>query len=194
MDWNKEYNSYRYYCIGFLLLSSKLQSFNVNFIRDFNEKINGLTDSSFISNVLIMDDFNQSIRDRQVHKHRLFGVRKTCNSESCNSAENRSSEGKCCKAEQNKYTDICEINNLKILSWNFGFLEDANLLSLIIRIYGDALCTADECINDNNTFDFKIGVKDLVVLWDCYQNQKSQQHVQILIQMLLPKTKIQTLV
>jgi len=39
-------------------------------------------------------------------------------------------------------------------------MEDANLLSLIIRNYGNALCTADEDINDNNTFDFKIGVKN----------------------------------
>jgi len=92
----------------------------VNFIRDFNEKINGLTDSSFISDVLIVDDFNYSIRERQVHKHRLFDVRKNCNFGSCNSAENRSSEGKCCKAEENKYTDICEINNLEILNWKFG--------------------------------------------------------------------------
>jgi len=49
----------------------------VNFIRGFKEKINGLTDSSFISVVLIMDDFNYSIRERQVHKSRLFDVRKT---------------------------------------------------------------------------------------------------------------------
>ena len=64
---------------------------------DFKEKINGLTDSSFISDVLIIDDFNHSKSERQVHKHRLFHVRKNCNSESCNSAENRSSEGKRCK-------------------------------------------------------------------------------------------------
>ena len=49
----------------------------MNFIRNFNEKINGLTDSSFNSDVLIIDDFNYSIRERQVHKHRLFDVRKT---------------------------------------------------------------------------------------------------------------------
>jgi hypothetical protein len=93
----------------------------VNFIRDFKEKINGLTESSFISDVLIMDDFNYSIRERQVNKPRLFDVRKTCNSESCNSAENRSSEGERCKAEENKYKDICEINNLEILNCNFVF-------------------------------------------------------------------------
>ena len=120
VDFNKEYNGYRYFCIGFLLPSSKLQSFNVNFIRDFNEKINGLTDSSFISDVLIMDDFNYSIRERQVHKHRLFGVWKNCNTEGCNSAENRSSEGKRCKAEENKYTHICDINNLENLNGTFG--------------------------------------------------------------------------
>ena len=76
-----------------------------------------------------MDEFNYSIRERQVHKHRLFDVRKNCNSESCNSAENRNSEGKRC----NKYTGICEIKNLEILNWNFGFVEDGNLFSLIIR-------------------------------------------------------------
>jgi len=69
----------------------------VNFIRDLNEKIYGLTHSSFISGVLIMDDFNYSIRERQVHKHRLFDVRNTCNSEGCNCAENRNS--KRCKAD-----------------------------------------------------------------------------------------------
>jgi hypothetical protein len=73
-----------------------------------------------ISDVLIMDDFNYSIRERQVHKHRLFDVRKNCNSESSNSAQNRSSKGKCCKAEENKYTDICEINNLENLNGKFG--------------------------------------------------------------------------
>ena len=67
-----------------------------------------------------MDDFNYSIRERQVQKHHLFDVRKTCNFESCNSAENRSSEGKCCKEEENKYTHICEINNLENLNWKFG--------------------------------------------------------------------------
>jgi hypothetical protein len=82
-------------------------SFNVNFIRDLNEKVNGLTDSSFTSDILIMDEFNNSIRERQVHKPRLFDVRKNCNTEGCNSAENRSSEGERCKAEENKYTDIC---------------------------------------------------------------------------------------
>jgi len=69
------------------------------FIRDFKEKINGLTDSSFISDLLILDDFNYSIRERQVHKHRKFDVRKNCNFESCNSAENRSSKGERCKAD-----------------------------------------------------------------------------------------------
>ena len=67
-----------------------------------------------------MDDFNYSIRERQVHKHRLFDVRKTCNFEGCNSSENNSSEGKRCKAEENKYTHVCEINNLEILNWKFG--------------------------------------------------------------------------
>ena len=62
----------------------------MNFIRDFKEKINGLTDSSFIPDLLIMDDFNYSIRERQIHKPRLSDVRKNCNSEGCNSAENRS--------------------------------------------------------------------------------------------------------
>jgi len=92
----------------------------VNIIRDFSEKINGLTDSSFISDVLIMDDFNYSVSERQLHKPRLFDVRKNWNSESSNSAQNRSSEGKCCKAEENKYTDICEINNLENLNGKFG--------------------------------------------------------------------------
>jgi len=67
-----------------------------------------------------MDDFNYSIRERQVQKHHLFDVRKTCNFESCNSAESNISEGKRCKAEDNKYTRICEINNLEILNWKFG--------------------------------------------------------------------------
>ena len=160
MDCNKEFNCYRYYCIGLLLPSSKLQSFNVNFIRDLNEKINGLTDSSFISDVLIMDDFNYSTRERQVHKHRLFDVRKNCNTEGCNCAENRSSKGKRCKAEENKYTGICVINNLEILNCNFGSLEDGNFLSLIIRIQVNRLCTADGGVNDNNIFKFKIEVKN----------------------------------
>ena len=73
------------------------------------------------------------IRERQVHKPRLFDVRKNCNFGSCNSAENRSSKGKSCKAEENKFTDVCEIKNLEILNWNFGSVEDGNLLSLIIR-------------------------------------------------------------
>ena len=47
MDWNKEYNGYSFYRFGFLFPCSKLQSFNVNFVRDFNEKIYGLTDSFF---------------------------------------------------------------------------------------------------------------------------------------------------
>ena len=160
MDWNKEYNVYSFYRFGFLLPFSKLQSFYVNFVRYFNEKIYGLTESSFISDVLIMDEFNYSIRKRQVHKQRLFDVRKNYNSEGCNSAENRSSEGKRCKAEQNKYTGICEINNLKILNWNFGFVEHGNLFSLIIRNQGDRLCTADEGLIDNNTFELEIGVKN----------------------------------
>jgi hypothetical protein len=46
----------------------------VNSIGDFNEKINGLTDGSFISDVLEMDDFNYNISERQVHKSRLFVV------------------------------------------------------------------------------------------------------------------------
>ena len=81
-----------------------------------------------------MDYFNCVIRERQVHKHRLFDVPKKFNSEGCNSAENRSSKGKRCKAEENKYTDICEINNLEILNRNFGYLEDVNIISLIIGI------------------------------------------------------------
>ena len=104
----------------------------MNFIRNLNENINGLTDCSFISDVLIMDDINYSIRERQVHKHRLFDVRKNCNFGSCNSAENRSSKDKRCKAEENKYTDVCELNNLEILNWKLGFVLDGNLLSLII--------------------------------------------------------------
>ena len=71
----------------------------MNFIRDFNEKINGLTESSFISDVLIVDDINYSISERKVHKLRLFHVQINCNSEGCNSAEIRSSGGKGCKAE-----------------------------------------------------------------------------------------------
>jgi len=67
-----------------------------------------------------MGDFICSTGKRQVHKHRLFDVRKICNSEGCNSAENRSSKGKRCKAEENKYTDICEINNLETLNGKFG--------------------------------------------------------------------------
>jgi hypothetical protein len=62
-----------------------------------------------------MDDFNYSIRKRQVHKLRLFDVRKKCNS-----AEDRYSTAKRSKAEENKYTDICEIINLGILNWDFG--------------------------------------------------------------------------
>ena len=91
----------------------------MSFIRDFNEKIDGLTDSSFISDVLIMDDLNYNIRERQEYKPRLFDVRKNCYSDGCNSAEYSSSEGKRCKAEENKYMGICEINNLEILNWNF---------------------------------------------------------------------------
>jgi len=38
-----EENSYRYYCIGFILPSIKLWNFNLNFISDLNEEINSLT-------------------------------------------------------------------------------------------------------------------------------------------------------
>ena len=118
MDWNKEYNSYRYYCVGFLLPSSKLQ-FQCEFIRDLNEKINILIHRYFTSEFLIMGDFNCGIGKRKVHKPRLFDVRKQCNSEDCNSAENQSSKGKPCKTEQNKYRDNCEINNFEILNGKF---------------------------------------------------------------------------
>jgi len=49
----------------------------VNFIREFNKEINSLKDRYSISEVFVMDDFNYSIRERQVHKLRLFDVRKT---------------------------------------------------------------------------------------------------------------------
>ena len=40
-------------------------------------EINSLIERYIISDVLVMDDFHCSISDRQVHKNRLFHVRKT---------------------------------------------------------------------------------------------------------------------
>jgi len=47
--------------------------------------------------------------------------RKKWNFESCNSAENRSSKGKVSKVEENNFRGVCEINNLEILNWKYGF-------------------------------------------------------------------------
>ena len=112
--------------IGIILLVSFClsvnYSVNVNFIKDLNEEINSSIERYIISDVFVMDDVNCSITYRQVHKHRLFDVRKTSKFESCNYAENRSSKGKRCKAEENKYRDVCEINSLEILNWKFTFI------------------------------------------------------------------------
>ena len=83
-------------------------------------EINSLTERYFISDVFVMHDFNCIIRERHVHKLPLFDVRKNWNFESCNSAENRSSNGKRYKVEENKHRDVCEINNLLIVIWKFG--------------------------------------------------------------------------
>jgi len=53
---------------------------------------------------------------RQVHKNLLFDVRENWNFESCNCAENRRSKGKRCKAVENKYRYVCEINNWEVLN------------------------------------------------------------------------------
>jgi hypothetical protein len=42
-----------------------------------NEEENSLIERFFISGILVMDDFNCSVSDRQVHKDCLFHVRKT---------------------------------------------------------------------------------------------------------------------
>jgi len=67
-----------------------------------------------------MGDFNCSIREGQIRKNHVLDVRKYWNSENCNSADNRSSKGKRCKAEENKYMVICENNNFEILNGEFG--------------------------------------------------------------------------
>jgi hypothetical protein len=46
----------------------------VTFIREFNEKTNGLTDSSFISDILIMDDFNYSISERDMYTNPAYSM------------------------------------------------------------------------------------------------------------------------
>ena len=64
MNWNEEYHGYRYYCISYILPISKLQSLNVNFVKDLNEELKRSIDRYIISVVLVMYDFNSSIRDK----------------------------------------------------------------------------------------------------------------------------------
>ena len=47
----------------------------MKFIKDLKEGINSLIERYFFSDVVVMDDINCSIRQRQLHKHRLFDVR-----------------------------------------------------------------------------------------------------------------------
>jgi hypothetical protein len=55
----------------------------------------------------------------QIRKHHVLDVRKYWNSANCNYADNRSSKGKRCKAEENKYMEICENNNFEIINGKF---------------------------------------------------------------------------
>jgi len=66
-----------------------------------------------------MGEFKGRIGERQLEKTHIFVVRKYRNSESCNSARNRRSKGKCCKAEENKCMDILKqkIENSKWEIW-----------------------------------------------------------------------------
>jgi hypothetical protein len=66
-----------------------------------------------------MGNFNCSIREGQIRKRYVLDVRKYWNSENCNYADNRSSKGKSCKAEENKYMVICENNNFEIINGKF---------------------------------------------------------------------------
>jgi len=55
------------------------------------------------------------------------------NSGNCNSAENRRSKGKYCKAEENKHMDIYETNNLEILNGKIETGTRGKFILLIIR-------------------------------------------------------------
>jgi len=79
-----------------------------------------------------MGDINFRIGKRQVHKPHIHNVLKFWNSGNCNSAENRSSKGKSCKAEANKHMDIYETNNLEILNGKFETDTGGKFILLII--------------------------------------------------------------
>ena len=53
-------------CIDFLLRTRKLQSFNVNIIRDLKEEMNGLETGILFLSLLIMGNSNCRIGERQV--------------------------------------------------------------------------------------------------------------------------------
>lgn len=57
--------------------------------------------------------------ERDGYSNPLFDVSKNWNSESFNSAENRSSKCKRRNAEDNKCTNTCETNKLEILSGKY---------------------------------------------------------------------------
>jgi len=61
-----------------------------------------------------MGEVNCRIGKKEVEITHTLDVLKYWNSGKCNSAENRSSKGKSCKAEENKHMDIYETNNWKV--------------------------------------------------------------------------------
>ena len=57
MNWNIEYNGYRYYCIVFLLVVGKLQ-LQCEFYKRSERGENQFNRQLYYSDVFVMDDFN----------------------------------------------------------------------------------------------------------------------------------------
>ena len=60
----------------------------------------------------------------------------------------KSSKGKSCNAEENKYMDIWEINNLEILNGKFGSDSRGELIFTNNSEVAGGLWTADKDINN----------------------------------------------
>jgi hypothetical protein len=146
-------------CVGILYrppLNSKW--YNVNFIRDLNEEINILRDRYSNDLLLIVDDFNYRIGERQMELPHQFDVWENGKAGGYNFAEKRSSEDKSCNAEEKHFIDFCETKNFKILNGRFrsetrGEFTFVNKLGSSVIDYA---LTAESVVN--NILDFKIGV------------------------------------
>jgi hypothetical protein len=81
-----------------------------------------------------MGDFNCSTLEGQIRKRHVLDDRKYCNFENCNSADNRRSKGKDCKAEENKYIVLCEKKIiLKFRMGKLDLIQEENILLIINR-------------------------------------------------------------